>query len=209
MAAQVIEPSFVPDPDLGRFIRPYQLLVVIPTDVGSSIILGYWQPLSLNRTSSHYLQVFTHLKLSQIELLQNYEDFGVLSIPSSRSNIATFFRRQIADMNASSADPDMASKLLHRLRSLEHPETNDVLEIRILAIKIFGEEGVGLLTRDQRLTWKWSKPQSPYQKSGFWETELEKAVTDAEWSAGKGFSILGRGVSEEEYEKIRRGKIKC
>ena len=46
--------------------------------------------------------------------------------------------------------------------------------------------------------WKWIKPESSYGvTSGFWETDLERAITDGEWRAGKELQLLVRGVSEQ------------
>jgi len=56
--------------------------------------------------------------------------------------------------------------------------------------------------------WKWAKPESTYGRTtGYWETDMERAIVDGERNAGKELRLFVRGVSEERREELRTGRV--
>ncbi len=57
--------------------------------------------------------------------------------------------------------------------------------------------------------WKWAKPESIYGRTtGFWKTDMERAMMDGEWNAGKELHLWVEGVSEERREELRTGRVR-
>lgn len=138
--------------------------------------------------------MYTQLGAAQIELLQDHKSHGTLTLPCPEADFAGFLHRQIVNLRTHSMDPDMLSKLS---TSISGQEAGNTTQVRMFEIKVRREDDDGWLVPDGKLMWKWVKPQSVYRKSGAWETTLEKAIVDGEWSAGKGMVILVKSVRDE------------
>ncbi|KZF22953.1 hypothetical protein L228DRAFT_247377 [Xylona heveae TC161] len=60
----------------------------------------------------------------------------------------------------------------------------------------------------QVLVWRWAKPESAYdRKSGFWETKIDDAIDDGEWSGGRELYLLVQSVSRERREELKHGRV--
>lgn len=78
----------------------------------------------------------------------------------------------------------------------------------MFAIPVLSDSEDTLLTGGPVPVWKWAKPGSIYGRTtGFWETEMERAIVDGEWDAGKELRLLVRGVSEGRREELRTGRV--
>ncbi|EUC41929.1 hypothetical protein COCMIDRAFT_39963 [Bipolaris oryzae ATCC 44560] len=188
--------------DLARLTHPYTLLMTIPTGPGSATTISYWAPPEFQPC---HFQLRISLKPAQIQLVQSHEDHGIVCIAAREPDLASFFRKKLEYLQTSSHDAKMVSKLVVNLRC---DEVNKGVELQIFSVQIFGDEGGNLVSEGCNLLWKWTKEQSPYRKSGFWDHKLAQVLVDAEWTAGEGVVILAKGVDEEEYERVVKGEIK-
>jgi hypothetical protein len=79
--------------------------------------------------------------------------------------------------------------------------------VEFFSIEVLGESPKELLPDGLVPVWKWVKPTSSYdRKMGFWEVDLDKALVDGEWNAGRELLVLVKGVEEEKAEEMRKGK---
>lgn len=138
--------------------------------------------------------MYTQLGAAQIELLQDHKPCGTWTLPCLKADFSGFLHRQVVDLHTHSADPDMLSKLS---TSIAGQQAVNTTQVQLFSIKVLRENDGGWLVPENKLMWKWVKPQSIYRKSGSWETTLEKAVVDGEWSAGKGMVILVQSIHDE------------
>jgi hypothetical protein len=138
--------------------------------------------------------MYTQLNAAQIELLQDHKPHGALTLPCLGSAFPAFLHRRIVDLRTHSSDADLVSKLS---ASMAGQKGENETQVQLFGLEALRESDDGWFSPGGKLVWKWAKPQSAYRKSGAWETTLEKAVIDGEWSAGKGMVVLVKSVRDE------------
>ena len=170
--------------------------------------------MSYGGPSGPCIQLHTQLTPAQIRLIQSHEDFGEVRVPVSEPDFSNFLRSQI-DLEASSQDKAMMTKLVARLRDAKAGDEDDggdnggdCVLAHILSFTALGDQSGELVPEGRMLLWKWVKPQSQYRKAGFWGHSLTQVLVDAEWNTGKGVTIYVKPVEEEEYEKVLKGEKK-
>ncbi|KAI4657795.1 uncharacterized protein J4E78_006184 [Alternaria triticimaculans] len=191
--------------DVTTLTRPYTFLVAVTPK--SSTIMRYGAP------SSPSIQLHTQLTPAQIRLIQSHEDFGEVRVPVSELNLSNFLRNQI-DLEASSQDTAMVSKLVARLRDAKAGDEDDggdegghSVLVHILSFTVLGGESGELVPEGRMFLWKWAKPHSQYRKAGFWGHSLTQVLVDAEWNTGKDVTLYVKAVEEEEYERVLKGEM--
>ncbi|KAH6155926.1 hypothetical protein HBI68_148750 [Parastagonospora nodorum] len=188
---QRIDLDFSGDTDLSRFSETLDLLAVVPTNSTLPTFIGHCAP---PEATARYVHMYTQLSAVQIEYLQDHKPHGTWTLPCPEADFSGFLSRQIVDLHTHSADPDMISKLS---TSFAEQQAKDATQVQLFSIKVLRENNDGWLVPNTKLMWKWVKPQSAYRTSGAWESTLEKAVIDGEWSAGKELVILVKSVRED------------
>ncbi|KAI4666689.1 uncharacterized protein J4E79_002729 [Alternaria viburni] len=170
--------------------------------------------MSYGAPSSPCTQLHTQLTPAQIRLIQSHEDFGEVRVPVSELNLSNFLRNQI-DLEASSQDTAMVSKLVARLRDAKAGDEDDggdegghSVLAHILSFTVLGDESGELAPEGRMLLWKWAKPHSQYRKTGSWSHSLTQVLVDAEWNTGKDVTMYVKAVEEEEYERVLKGEMK-
>ncbi|KAI0888813.1 uncharacterized protein GGS22DRAFT_63294 [Annulohypoxylon maeteangense] len=205
----------IPDADLTTYTHPHTLLAVRSP---SSTVLHYWSPRSPSTASIAPLDSNIHtmipinLEPSSIQLIRGFHDLGTFTLPTTDNNndttaISQFFSSLVGNITH---DVEPSSEIITRLSAApRHPPTDSGLSIQVFAIPVQSNTIGDLFGNGvHKLVWKWAKPDSYYEpKTGFWEVEMDRAVEDGEWRAGRNLQLLVRGVSSKEFEALKKHRV--
>lgn len=214
-----VSSSGLKDSDLTTNCHTHQLLItIVDTDSPSSLsLLHHWQ--LAHTQSSSARAILTKLSPSTLPLIRGFRDLGTHQLPVAQasdvverhsylSSLVTADRSDQENPLASN-EAELISRLVERLHREPAPQSQGV-SIRMFAIPVLSDSTETLLTGGPAPVWKWAKPESTYGRiTGFWETDMERAIKDGEWNAGKELHLLVQGVSEERREELRTGRVRC
>ncbi|KAI1101207.1 hypothetical protein F4804DRAFT_335502 [Jackrogersella minutella] len=196
----------VRDADLKTCIHPHTVLAV---ESPTSTALHYWSSppsvaVGAPLDSRPHIVISTKLEPRDIQLIRGCRDLGSFMLPITDNDIAAsisqFFSSLVDNVNY---DVSPSSEIIARLSAA--PPTHGSLPIQVFAIPVQSDTANGL-TGDpaHKPVWKWSKPDSHYEpKTGYWEADVDVAIEDGEWRAGKDLQLLVRGATAEEVEALR------
>lgn len=149
----------------------------------------------------------TNLDPSSALHIRGYRDLGTFTLPVTNNDTAAaelrFFSSLVDDV---SYEGEPSSEIMARLSTARHrTSTHAGPSVQVFAFPVQSGTADGLVSdRTQKPVWKWSKPNSYYySKTGFWEVEIDRAVEDGEWRAGRELQLLVRGVSTEKLEALK------
>ncbi|KAE8391915.1 hypothetical protein ETB97_002589 [Aspergillus alliaceus] len=160
------------DPDLKIHIHPHSLLVsitrkdhqILPT------VLHYW-----DHDSS--IAILTKLTENQLQHIRGFQEVGTFSPPVEEVSDSLALHRHFTPFVAGKGNREAVDFVVGRLEGVGDGIVGVTLQIFI--ISVFGVECGSLLRGGLAPVWKWAKPESVYyRKTGFWEAEVESAITD-------------------------------
>ena len=206
------------DPDLATNCHTHQLLVTIADTDSSSLLslLHHWHPAHDHPSSAQ--AILTNLSPSSLPSIRGFRDLGTHQLPVAQasdvvgrhsylSSLVTADRSDRANPPASD-EAEIISRLVEHLRREPAPQSQG-LSIRMFAIPVLSDSSETLLSGAPAPVWKWARPESTYGRTtGFWETDMERAILDGERNAGNELRLLVRGVSEERREEGGSGRVR-
>ena len=166
-------------------------------------------------SSASSLAIPTRLSLNNLKSIRGFQDLGTWQIPVAKAaDVAerhNYLSSLVADRNKQeppvSNETEIVSRIMDRLHRTSAPA--DSVSVRLFTISVLGDGTETLFTGGPAPVWKWAKPESAYDlKSGFWETELDRAIMDGEWAAGGALLLLVQGVSEKRKEQLMHLRVR-
>ncbi|KAL6717722.1 hypothetical protein ACLMJK_005637 [Lecanora helva] len=161
--------------------------------------------------------MITTLRPSSLQSIHGFRDLGTRRVPVDPATDVVDRHKYLSSLVAADDsgredpsvlnDDDRISRLVRRLKGI-HGIQSEGIPIQMSTIPVLSDSQEALWTDGQGPVWKWIKPESSYDvTSGFWETDLERAITDGEWRAGRDLQLLVRGVTEQMREELVSRKV--
>lgn len=177
--------------------------------------LQYWAPHQTINDTPCFL-ITTRTSLRSLRLIRGLQELGTTNLPQSSASLEVMtVIRELASTNSSTAvtvsstsSPSefsmshvvatIKANLAGKPKSVARQDGRDTeagLRVVLCALTVWVESDSpsALIPVGSQPTWRWSKPASPYLKSGLWEPEFHAVVEHGEWNAGNGFDLLLRG----------------
>ena len=195
------------DPDLAICSHAHQVLVSIADEPLSTPIFHYWNLAHAHPSSAPSLAIPTQLSLNNVQSIRGYRDLGTFLLPATEVSTIAQRHKYLSSLAADRGDQEPISRIIERLRCIYVPSQG--ISVRLFTIQVLGNAANSLFVGGPVPVWKWAKPDSTYgRQSGFWETEVSRAIVDGEWAAGKTLLLLVQGVSEERKEELMHRRVK-
>ncbi len=118
---------------------------------------------------------------------------GYVNLSESLSQAITAATKEVVGEIA----PAVLASLVARLPQTGNDAQAEMLRFFSFSVWGKGEERV-IDGEGPHAVWRWSKRDSPYRKAGSWGRDLGRVLEEGEWSAGRGFVLLAKGVKGRE-----------
>jgi len=148
-------------------------------------------------------------KSGPLKYIAGFQNHGTIFISekhSSRQQLHTMLCEHLKDMkalgtihNGTATDESIVTKLLEHLKTSQTASPGPRIPVRLYSISVSSSTEDARFIGEKSI-WKWMKLSSLYRKHGKWAETFDEAITDGEWKAGMGFSLMIAGLSEEQKD---------
>lgn len=163
------------------------------------------------------LSITSRLSSAELAMLDGFQECG--SFVAVESTIVMQARRTLEEKAKSINFPSLSALEAGRLiieclpggtiAQSPTPEAGATILVKIFAFNIFTLPEMPWQAPREGFTtvWKWTKPESPYLKEGFWQTNIADAILDGGLRAGTNLRLLARSVSIEKWRSLEGKRV--